>query len=565
MWFPNFNDDPEQRTWLKTPGVKEDKQIQKGETPPGPPPRPGLKWKPSTSRWIRPIDYSGKIDTYLKQERLRKEFPALSFAAPRSTEMLIKYLVEEIPENAHVFGGMIRWLEGYSKLAIDPTNTSDEEVDKVFKQASKRANFTTFEIKKRFNTAINDPSRLNKVLAIDAFAHFIHDRGSTLPQIFGAIALKTPKGQTEWIYRDHVWTNLDDIVLGILEELATRANMPDDTQKAKEGLQRYIEQTRDSTYGKQELNDWVNRAEPGEDMLFDWESIRKETESAPDPYSVEYYDWVEKQLEIGGKQIKGVKQTGVEMEKDLYYSLKKACNEFLDSLSPATPQHEVIHGLGDVVERWTKEQHLAMSEAFDKLYKAGFYAGVVNTGVRPAMRLADELVLRLLKTDPNRIGARIKLFGQDIVKQFNRIVSESYTAEGEFWMHGMVQKMREVVPAQRYQLERIVRTEVAAVSNAGRLLGWSEDPLKYFYDYHWQNAYDNRTKYISLWRGNQNPLTFDEAKFLWEHQAQTFNGKLMNDTFNQRCSLSRAPIDDERKGNRWSGDHSFIQTMQLGF
>ena len=29
--------------------------------PPGPPPRAGLRWKPQTSRWIRPVT-SGEID-----------------------------------------------------------------------------------------------------------------------------------------------------------------------------------------------------------------------------------------------------------------------------------------------------------------------------------------------------------------------------------------------------------------------------------------------------------------------------------------------------------------------
>jgi len=128
-----------------------------------------------------------------------------------------------------------------------------------------------------------------------------------------------------------------------------------------------------------------------------------------------------------------------------------------------------------------------------------------------------------------------------------------------------MKEMREVVPAQRYQIERIVRTEVATVSNSGRLLGWSEDPYKYYYDYIWNATYDNRSKYISIWRGNQNPLTYDEALFLWEHQSQIFNGREQNDTFNQRCALSRSPIEFERKGNRWEGDGTFIQTLTTGF
>jgi hypothetical protein len=241
------------------------------------------------------------------------------------------------------------------------------------------------------------------------------------------------------------------------------------------------------------------------------------------------------------------------------------CNDFLDKVQPKTPQHEIIHGLGDVIEKWARDMSLTMSEAFDKLYKAGFFAGVISTGVVPAMSLADELALRLLKTDPNRLGGKIKLFSQDVTSRFNKIISQAYTPEGKFSLHGMMKEMREVVPAQRFQIERIIRTEVASVSNIGRLLGWSEDPNRYFYDYLWNSTYDNRMKMISLIRANGNPYTFDEIKHLWENQAQTVQGKIMNDVYNQRCSLSRTPIDFERKGNRFNGDMSFILTTSLGF
>ena len=541
--------------------------MEKGVAP-GPPPRPGLQWKPETSRWIRPESpYTDKVSSYIGMEKFREMTPALASSAPRGTEAMIKYLVEEIPDNASAFTGMISWLERYSILSMNGKETSDEIVDSLYKDANKKEHLITFNLRKVFEEAHKDPSRLNKVLAIDAFVHFIHDRGSALPQIFGAIDLKTPKDEMhhESYYRDRVWTNLDDIVQGILDELATRANMDPEVKSANESLGKFMAQTRGSAYGKDDLNEWVNQADLtlSEDTLED--IPRKASDTMPDPFSVEFYDWVEKQLKIGGKQITGVKGTGTQLEANLYSSLLKDCNDFLDKINPKTPQHEVVHGLGDVIEKWVREQSISMSEAFDKLYKAGFYAGVINTGVKPAMRLADELALRLLKTDPNRIGSRIKLFSQDVVLRFNKIISQAYQPTGDFWLSGMMKEMREVVPAQRYQIERIVRTEVATVSNSGRLLGWSEDPYKYYYDYIWNATYDNRAKFISLWRANQNPLTYDEAVFLWEHQSQTFNGKAMNDTFNQRCSLSRTPIDNERKGNRWDNDGTFIATLSLGF
>ena len=556
--------------------------LTKGE-PPGPPPRPGLQWKEESSRWIRPDKemtprrvsmiqtpqrkYKDKFDLFLQQEKFRKVLPDLANSAPRNTEALIKYLTEHIPENASKFAAMAEWLNGYSKLAMDHQNVSNAEVDKLFKQGLKVGEYAIkaghgHGFAEPFVEAQKDPTRLNKVIAIDSFAHFMHDRGSVLPHLFEK-KLVIPEGEHPIAYEYSVVTELDDIVAGIMDELAARANMLPETKSAGEGLRRYIQQTRSSSYGKQDLNEWVNRKalDIGVDMLDE----RKASEVMPDPYSIEFYDWVEKKLEIGGHQIRGVKHTGTQLEVDLYDSLKKACNNFLDTVAPGTPQHEIIHGLGDVIEKWTRDMSITMSEAFDMLYKSGFYAGVIDTGVHVTMSLADELALRLLKTDPNRLGGKIRIFSKDIVNRYQKIISEAYTPEGKFWLPGMIKEMREVVPAQRYQLERIVRTEVASISNAGRLLGWSEDQNKYFYDYIWNNVYDNRSKFVSIWRGNQNPCTFDEIKFLWEHQGQILNGHEWHDEYNQRCSLSRIPIEFERKGNRWEGDGTFIMTLSLGF
>jgi hypothetical protein len=538
--------------------------VEKGIAP-GPPPRPGLQWKPETSRWIRPESpYTDKVSSYIGMEKFREMTPALASSAPRGTEAMIKYLVEEMPDNASAYTGMISWLDGYSVLAMHGKETPDNIVEDLYVQGEKTITWFPTKIKKVFAEAKMEPTRLNKVLAIDALAHFAHDTGSLLPQAFDPLH-ELPKSDEEITGKVRGYLQLGKFVQKILDELATRANMDPEVKSANESLGKFMAQTRGSAYGKDDLNEWVNQADLtlSEDTLED--NPRKASDTMPDPFSVEFYDWVEKQLKIGGKQITGVKGTGTQLEANLYSSLLKDCNDFLDKINPKTPQHEVVHGLGDVIEKWVREQSISMSEAFDKLYKAGFYAGVINTGVKPAMRLADELALRLLKTDPNRIGSRIKLFSQDVVVRFNKIISQAYQPTGDFWLSGMMKEMREVVPAQRYQIERIVRTEVATVSNSGRLLGWSEDPYKYYYDYIWNATYDNRAKFISLWRANQNPLTYDEAVFLWEHQSQTFNGKAMNDTFNQRCSLSRTPIDNERKGNRWDNDGTFIATLSLGF
>jgi hypothetical protein len=555
-----------------------DTSLEKADgQPPGPPPRPGLQWKPETSRWIRPESpHEEKLALYVKQQRLRERIPNLQGVAPANTTALVKYLTEQIPENASKFYGMLDWLEQYAKLALQGTDTSNEFVDDLYKKTNKayKKIWKPSVLRSFFDEADKHPSRLNKVIAIDAFAHTAHDRGSILPHVFME-TLERPKDAQAvgFNYEWSVLSNMDDVVGGIFDEIYMRENISPETKSARESLFNYIQQTKNHSYGRDDLNAWVNKGEfedVGVELLTETSGIdkvyaRKASDLMPDPYSIGFYDWVEKTLDLGGSQIKGVKETGRQIEADLYSSLKKACNKYLDSVTPDMMQHEIINGLSSVVEKWTRDQSISMSEAFDKLYKAGLYAGALDAGVKRASNLADELVLRLLKTDPNRLGARIKLFSKDVIERFNKIISNAYTAEGEFWLPGMMKEMMEVVPAQRYQIERIVRTEVASISNAGRLYGWSQDPLKYYNDYMWNATYDNRAKFISLWRANQNPLTYDEAKFLWENQAQMFNGRVQNDVFNQRCSLTRRPIEFERKGNRWDGDGSFIMTLSLGF
>lgn len=562
--------------------------LLKSESP-GPPPRPGLQWKPETSRWIRPESpHQEKLKSFVEQQKLRESIPNLQSAAPVGTSQLVKYLTEEVPQHAGALKRLVAWIEGYSELAMKGTEVPDSLVDKLYNDVLKlpywgrNLDMADESLYEPFDEAKKDPSRLNKVLAVDAFAHLVHSgqtpyvrnlnptadpaRGSFIPMYFVG-KLKADKYEA-----DEVLTRIGRIVLEIMDELATRANLSDEAKSAKESLFRYVEQTSPHAFGRDDLNQWVNKdvENLGADLIeapatLDHVYARKATDPMPDPYSVTIYDWLEKTLEIGGKQIKGVKNKGRQLEVDLYDSLKKACNEYLDKVAPGTTQHEIINGLGDVIDRWTHAQSKSLSETFDELYKAGLYAGMIDSGVRPTARLSDELVLRLLKTDPNRLGGKIKLFAKDIVKRFNKIITASFGPKGVSSVKDLVKEMREVVPTERYKLERIVRTEVAAVSNSGRLFGWSQDQYRYFYDYIWNATYDNRSKFISLWRANQNPLTYDEAKFMWEHQSQLFNGTKIDDTYNQRCSLGRKPIENERKGNRWEGDSSFIETMSLGF
>ncbi len=274
--------------------------------------------------------------------------------------------------------------------------------------------------------------------------------------------------------------------------------------------------------------------------------LRKIKKSAPDAYSSEVYDWIDETLEKAGLKIEGkhpgkASQIGKQVESQLYSSLWRKINDYLSKLSPDTPQHEAVHQLHDIVNEWVEEVSKQVDDAVESLYLKGWVAGLIDSGVvKPSMDLVDKMAMEFIKNNPYRIGSRIRVFADDIVEKFRQIIINSYTPEGEFALNELVKQMKEVVPAERYKLERIARTETAAVSNMGRINGWDLDEDKYYYEYHWNAVRDNRAKPISIWRMENNPWTFDDIVFLWTHQEQFIGGKWWPDQYNQRCSVSRS-------------------------
>jgi hypothetical protein len=126
--------------------------------------------------------------------------------------------------------------------------------------------------------------------------------------------------------------------------------------------------------------------------------------------------------------------------------------------------------------------------------------------------------------------------------------------------------MQSRVNSERWKLERIVRTETAQSSGAGRFMGWGRDDEKHYYEYLWLNPADNRSKEISIERVEGNPYTYDEARFLWENQEQLINGKWQNDVYHQRCSIARYPRNEEFVGNRFDGrEDEFRRTAATEF
>ena len=245
------------------------------------------------------------------------------------------------------------------------------------------------------------------------------------------------------------------------------------------------------------LKSWL-KANPQKKSYVYKNNIEGVTNPIPDPYSSDVYNWIDLQVEkaikrgflkIPGKHPPKAKKLGVKVEGELYGGLKQAVNKYLDNLNPGMTQTEVLAGIEDVVQQWVNTQVAQNEKIFEQLYNVGFMAGTAAAGVKPTLRIADKLAIEWLKRNPDRLGANIRIFGAETVDKFRSIIAESFSPEGSFSVPELFDKMGEVVDAERYKLERIVRTEVAGVSGIGRLLGWAKDPDRYMYEYLWINPF----------------------------------------------------------------------------
>lgn len=291
----------------------------------------------------------------------------------------------------------------------------------------------------------------------------------------------------------------------------------------------------------------------------------------PDPYSPEVYSWIDNQLTLGGVSIggnhpRGSKIIGKNIEQHLYGTLQDAVDDYLKSLTGSETQTEAIEEIRSIIDIWSKENLPIADKAFEELFKRGFSAGVISASGK--LGTSDEIAMKILKDGKYRIGNRITLFGDSAIKDFSDVITQSYTPEGKFELDSMIKDMNTLVPSKRYELERIARTETAQVSNLGRIWSWDQDPERFNYQYFWNFVPDNRVKEISRIRSLGNPYDADGIKFLWLHQEQQLsNGKWQSDVFNQRCSVSRSPVDEEfRQPDRFNGEETmYRKTVDVAF
>ena len=288
----------------------------------------------------------------------------------------------------------------------------------------------------------------------------------------------------------------------------------------------------------------------------------------PDIATLEYYDWVDDVISkaglvFEGNQPPGTKMIGRSAELRLYSTLQEAVQSYLETLDGTETQQDVVDSVREVISRWTEVNIPLMNRTFEELFKRGLQAGVVAVGQQ--LDMGDEKVLELLRESELKIGSRIVLFSEDIANRYEKVVARNFGPTEEYNLPAMIRQLDEVAPARRFELERIARTEVGQTSGIGRFWAWAKEPEDlYYYQYNWNSTPDTRRRKMKELRQSWNPLTWDEAWFLWSNNKQMVDGKWQLGSINCRCTVSRTPVDDEYTGNRFAGrENMFERTLDV--
>ena len=290
----------------------------------------------------------------------------------------------------------------------------------------------------------------------------------------------------------------------------------------------------------------------------------------PDIATLEYYDWVDEVISkaglvFGGNQPPGTKTIGRSAELRLYSTLQDAVQSFLETLDGTEHQQEVVDAVREVISRWADVNIPLMNRTFEELFKRGLEAGLVAVGQR--LDVGDQKVLELLRESELKMGSRIVLFSEDVANQYEKVIHRNFEPTEVFNLPALVRQMGDVAPARRFELERIARTEVGQTSGIGRFWGWAKNPEDlYYFQYYWNSTPDTRRRKMKEIRQAWNPLTWDEAWFLWSHNKQMVDGKWQVGNINCRCTVARSPSEsgEEFRGNRFIGrEDMFERTLDV--
>lgn len=230
-------------------------------------------------------------------------------------------------------------------------------------------------------------------------------------------------------------------------------------------------------------------------------------------------------------------------------SFREEAEKFLTRLDADLSQEEVREALDVFIQNWLEGASAAALPISWRLYDAGLKTGMRDTGVdvsRKAHRLGRDWIVK----HPNGILEAIHGLAEEQRKGMAKVIKNTFEGKEPFQKDVLKKRILEVADVGQARAAKIVRTEIAKVSNSGRILAWMQDPMKDSYNYNWIAVHDHRMKPISKVLEDNGPYTLEVIADLW-HDPTPANCKKhglegadkipywQNDVFNQRCSLTR--------------------------
>lgn len=179
----------------------------------------------------------------------------------------------------------------------------------------------------------------------------------------------------------------------------------------------------------------------------------------------------------------------------------------------------------------------------DELFHRGFRAGAQDAGGITAPDAGDLHALEWLKMNPTGYLAALGSVGQSEAAWFSKNLPGKSLPDALALVRS---RGTDVVP----KLERIVRTDSEKAAALGRLLSWTDDPNRDYFNYGWLPVHDDRTKDVSLLFERRNPMTFWQLRKTFEvdHVApvmvtnrHTGRREAQISAFNCRCQIARWP------------------------
>ena len=230
----------------------------------------------------------------------------------------------------------------------------------------------------------------------------------------------------------------------------------------------------------------------------------------------------------------GAKKYGPVLDQQIKNSLNFAVQKGVAKWKDGMTQNEMATLFNTQIEKWLDEILARLKPIAWNIMMTGLVAEAVD---EQHYSNAHKLAMTYLEDNPYSILNSVKSLGEVQKQEATGVLEKVFKGELPWDINKIRAELMSRADVTASHAELIARTELTKISNLGRILAWEQDPLRDDYNYFWNAVHDEREKSVSKEFEAGNPYTLDQIKALWLNPISPTTGE--NDSFNQRCNLSR--------------------------